>query len=92
MITEQVKAKLKEIKIVNEHEMLSKKGEVDKRVRLARLKLYLSGMQTAIKSELEFIREINLWEVVSSNSICLNEVEERITDCKNALSLIEEKK
>lgn len=34
---------------------------------------------------LEFMREINLWEVVSSNSVCLNEVEEKITDLKSAI-------
>ncbi len=90
MITEQVKAKLKEIKIVNEHEMLSKKGEVDKRVRLARLKSYLSGIQTAIKSELEHILIIRKkWFKNPDMEIFLIKIEE---DCKNALSLIEELK
>ncbi len=49
----------------------------------------LSGMQTAIKSELEFLE--SLCGVLRTNEASSMKLDNRITDCKNALKLIEEK-
>lgn len=99
--TEQVKAKLKEIeeekKIfetldINAQKRLRKEFErVTKSERLVIIELSeatLSGMQTAIKSELKFLESLKFCADVGAEF----DTKEKIQDCKNALKLLEERK
>ena len=52
---------------------------------------FLEGMQIAIKSELEFL-ERDMMDFMNINGTCFRIMNNRITDCKNALKLIEDKR
>ena len=112
--TEIVKEKLKEIERIDKlKEDMTSKCWLSSQLRINRFKIEgeLSGMQTAIKSELEWLKlhrdsdnacfnlknlkpkSKKLEEGYKASLECqIGIYDKRITDCKNALKLIEEKR
>ena len=95
--TEIVKEKLKEIERIDKlKEDMTSKCWLSSQLRINRFKIEgeLSGMQAAIKSELEFLESFAENLILGKrkrgqhkyNKI---DIRERITNCKNALKLIE---
>ena len=104
--TEIIKEKLKgceklcyDKEIVKRDIICGQKYQLKKRGRIRtwlceECKATLSGMQTAIKSELEFLECFDDFDYCKKCKLCKkarDSLTNEITDCKNALGLIKEK-